>query len=386
MRRLFTAIAIWLTLAGAAFAQTNPGFSIGPLNANVLNQAFSMKADYPGVLTTIANQSFIFNQPQKIVTALITPTSDGSTFLVQATTRTASSIYTPGAPAGTGIYGNFRSVIELQNGLDVQNYNAYDAFIWNNQVWNPGSVPHAHAGVGLELFAVNVVAGAASFGFNPAFTDSFDGTGPNSVASTMVGGEADYSVANAGSSITGWSFVVQGAAQPTGATVINALNNPASTAKWKNGLFAADGTFINGGVSVYSGLQGAASGNGISSVSMVFGITSGVGVKHNLLMQAQPSGLGSALALYDFAAGNGITFVTAPNGSAPVIKATNAGTGGTDTNINLSLQAQGTGAVALGSGSNAVSLPVVPTGTPSASLCIDAGNNIIKKTSAGSCI
>ena len=33
-----------------------------------------------------------------------------------------------------------------------------------------------------------------------------------------------------------------------------------------------------------------------------------------------------------------------------------------------------------------VSFPAVSTGTPAASLCLDASNNIIKKTTAGSCI
>jgi hypothetical protein len=50
---------------------------------------------------------------------------------------------------------------------------------------------------------------------------------------------------------------------------------------------------------------------------------------------------------------------------------------GSDTNIGIQLNPQGTGAV---------SLPSVATGTPTASLCIDASNRIIKKTTTGPCI
>jgi len=53
------------------------------------------------------------------------------------------------------------------------------------------------------------------------------------------------------------------------------------------------------------------------------------------------------------------------------------GVSGTDTNISINLTPKGSGTV---------KLPTAATGTPTASLCLDAGGNIIKKTTAGSCI
>lgn len=46
----------------------------------------------------------------------------------------------------------------------------------------------------------------------------------------------------------------------------------------------------------------------------------------------------------------------------------------------------GTAVWTIPAGGPAPNLPAVPTGTPVASLCIDASNNIIKKTTAGSCV
>lgn len=54
-------------------------------------------------------------------------------------------------------------------------------------------------------------------------------------------------------------------------------------------------------------------------------------------------------------------------------------------NIHIRSGATPSDAIVISSG-QVVSLPAVATGTPTASLCIDASNNIIKKTTAGSCI
>ncbi len=57
---------------------------------------------------------------------------------------------------------------------------------------------------------------------------------------------------------------------------------------------------------------------------------------------------------------------------------------GNDTDVSIDLLPQGAGSVILST--NTVKLPGVQTGTPTASLCIDAGGTIIKKTTAGSCV
>lgn len=53
--------------------------------------------------------------------------------------------------------------------------------------------------------------------------------------------------------------------------------------------------------------------------------------------------------------------------------------------IPLKLGTNDTDAIVI-SGSQVIQLPAVTTGTPTASLCIDASNNIVKKTTAGACI
>jgi hypothetical protein len=58
---------------------------------------------------------------------------------------------------------------------------------------------------------------------------------------------------------------------------------------------------------------------------------------------------------------------------------------GVDTNINLVIAPKGTGHLVLG-GSAAVQIPGAATGTPVASLCLDAGGNVIKKTTSGACL
>jgi hypothetical protein len=70
-------------------------------------------------------------------------------------------------------------------------------------------------------------------------------------------------------------------------------------------------------------------------------------------------------------------------GSIGADAAISVGTGNGGSNQNIQVQAAGSGKVVVNSVAN---LPSVATGTPAASLCIDASNNIIKKTTAGSCI
>lgn len=70
---------------------------------------------------------------------------------------------------------------------------------------------------------------------------------------------------------------------------------------------------------------------------------------------------------------NGFMFAAANTGVGPAIQAQ-----GSDTNIDIQLVPKGA--------SGGVALPNTLTGTPVASLCLDASNHIIKKTTAGSCI
>ncbi len=77
---------------------------------------------------------------------------------------------------------------------------------------------------------------------------------------------------------------------------------------------------------------------------------------------------------------------TSPPPNPVTFNALTIGGSGIGQGLTLNETWAGSANIALGSGSDVVSLPVVSTGTPTASLCLDASNHIIKKTTAGSCI
>lgn len=101
---------------------------------------------------------------------------------------------------------------------------------------------------------------------------------------------------------------------------------------------------------------------------------------------------------------NGLLANDAVTGSPPILRPS-----GTDTNIGVDIRSKAAGAIrfypgidvagafvvenaaltktyiSVDTSGNNVSLPQVTTGTPAASLCLDASNNIIKKTTTGSC-
>lgn len=81
---------------------------------------------------------------------------------------------------------------------------------------------------------------------------------------------------------------------------------------------------------------------------------------------------------------------TTAGGSGGVIRWTGAGSFFIDAQNASSTMMFRTGATPTSamniSAAQVINLPVVSTGTPAASLCIDASNNIIKKTTTGSCI
>jgi hypothetical protein len=52
----------------------------------------------------------------------------------------------------------------------------------------------------------------------------------------------------------------------------------------------------------------------------------------------------------------------------------------------LQISNTSTAPIVIGTGTEVIKLPSVTTGTPAASLCIDASNNVIKKTTTGSCV
>lgn len=281
--------------------------------------------------TTLAPLQLNFSTP------LALPTQDGQNTLFQNGTKTAFGIYGPAAPANLFDFDNIRSVIDLEPGVTVQNYNAFGGWIWNNipSVLSGGIT--YRVGVGLETYCANIVVGATCFGLNPAFTDSFDGTTTHAVTSTMGAGEADFTAANAGSSVTGWSFVLQGPVQPAGATVVDVLVNTTTIAKWKNGFVLEDGSLTIGGAGLNLGTNNAASGASLSSDTILFNITDTGSTEHHISLGGSPNSTASQLVISDALAANGLAFITASGVNPAQVNAAGSGT-----NINLLLSSKGT--------------------------------------------
>lgn len=290
-----------------------------------------------GVGGTVAAPPGMTKLSSGFTTPLVTPTADGQNVLFQNGTKSAYTIYGPAAPAGLFDYDNIRSVIDIESGTTVQNYNAYGAWIYDNV---PSVVVGGNTyrvGVGLETYCVNVVAGATCFGLNPALTDTTDGTSLHSVASTMGGGEVDLTTANSGSSATGLSFVLQGPQQPTGANAIKVGINNTTVAQWVNGFAIDDGAIASGGSGIVLGTNTTSASASLSSDSVTFNITDTGSTEHHITLSGTPNGTASQLLISDALAPNGIALINGTGANAAQVSAAGAGA-----NINLILAAKGT--------------------------------------------
>lgn len=277
--------------------------------------------------------------------ALVKPTTDGQNNLFQNGNKSAFQIYGPSAPVGLFDYDNIRSVIDIEPGTLVQNYNAYGAWIWNNtpDTSTCGGIA-CPAAVGLETFCVNAAVNAQCFGLNPAITDSYDGSALHSVASAIIGMEVDLMTANAGTTGSGISVGIQGPTQ-AGIDVLVSFFNPSSTARFSNGLALGDGSIGAGGAGLILGSLQVASGTNISSAPIAFNIFDSSGTEHHIFLGATPNATASQVVLSDTLSVNGFTFSLS---NAPQI-----GASGASSNINLTIASKGaSGGVSLLAGNS----------------------------------
>lgn len=116
---------------------------------------------------------------------------------------------------------------------------------------------------------------------------------------------------------------------------------------------------------------------------------SGAGASTSLTLVSTSSGGASGANFLATTIAGTMTFGASQNGTS-AIRWTGAGSTFIDAlnaTGNFSIRTGGTPTVAMNiSAGQVIQIPAVATGTPAASLCIDASNNIIKKTTAGSCI
>lgn len=325
MGRFAITFIFTVLLSSFAFGQSSPNFTTGEVpTATQWNSYFSSKQDYNGRIN--------------LQLGLQAPTTDGQNSLIQSGPKTAFDIYGPSAPSGWHVYDNIRSVIDIQPGAAVQNFNAFGSWIWNNVIWDPNNATRP-AGVGHEAYCATIVAGAACFGINPAFTDSYDATALHSVAGIGAGGELDASIYNTGTQYTGFSFVIQGPAQPVGANIFQVLRNTATAARWTNGLSITDGAMVPGGAGTIYGAT-ESSGTFIGSIPAIFSMFDGAGTKHNISVQAIPNATNNSGILFSDGVLNTLAFVFNTTGTGPQIYAV-----GGDTDININLIPKGTGNV-----------------------------------------
>lgn len=317
---------MWVTSAGA-FVQAN----------GVTQTIAAPPVGTSGTVLCYLSSSCTYSAPLIInVGGSGIQTVDGAGLLTQNTSKTALQIYSSIVPPGWFFYGTTRSILDLELGTAVQGGAAYDAYIYDNVP--TGSAGHEANAVGFFVNGVNAVAGAKQFGINTSGGDSIDNTTLNSVASTIVGYEADFTVYNTGTIVEGISELIQGTAQPSSAAAFQVGAVSGATAQWTNGFITNNGAVLKamsiGALST--------SGSNISGQPINLNVFDSSSAAHAVVIQAEPAGTNSAIQFSDNIRANGITMLMAATGGAPQITAS-----GSDANINFVISGKGSGNIAV---------------------------------------
>lgn len=440
---------IFTLWASCAIAQTNPGFPVGPLNSNVLNQAFSRKMDYPPVLsganatflTGVPSNAVLFNSNGFLVGDAGLTYSPSSALSINKSITSSPTFGVPNealrvlgtSRSGTATGGTAR-LVDIQDvnetvTLNTPNFTIDTLFV--NHTFSTGIGNRTAINVALQnsgSTAGPISGSATSFylGIQSAVTAAFNDGGTGGSPAGTFQGIGVLSVANTGAT---------NLAGVQGLEVDIRLQSGSSTAI-KQGILVLSGT----GGAPFDTQHGSATDAAISIVSST---TNDVGFNFGLVFGQTGFGwpipsTGTLIGTYTTAnsmvAAKGIDFsaitfstsslslpgfVVGPTGSLQI---TNSGTppsgaslfvasndgsfwGGTiqlhntlggatnplkfigvDSSGTLSILNSAFSTVLLSLTDAGVLKYPAATGTPAASLCIDAGNNIIKKTTAGSCI
>lgn len=275
--RSLTALVLCLWSA-AALAQTNPGIPIGPLNSNVLNQAFTRKADYPGILSTIAAQPFIFTSPQSFIGANTAPITQGSQLTVQNSAITQSTIFGP--LTGGLVYDVVRSVLSIPaSSSAVLSANAFGAYVRNRS----GTGASVGGGVAYYALVTCGFSNSSCWGENYRLEDCETPTCGGLTGIKMVAGEDDFAVTNTLTTIGARTVILSGL-QPTFASGWGC--STVSSAVWTFCVVSLDGAST---VALQAGAL-ATSGTNVSSQKINFSRFDSGGTERTDFLQAGSSG------------------------------------------------------------------------------------------------
>lgn len=238
--------------AGTTIVNGGPGVLQNAANGGTLISSFTLPSGLTAPNFSVVNSSG---------TGIYT--TDFAQDLTQGTSKTAAAIYAPLYPGGYHFAGINRAVLDLESGTMVQGAAVFDAYIYNHVA--QGTAPNQANAVGLAVNSVNAVAGAFTWGMNPACNDG-------GFASTCIGSEADFTQTVNGDTFIGYNAIIQGAFTPSGAIAF-ATGHVGSGAQWSYGLFTADGDAAVG--MRLGALSASATTNGPSQPALFYAYDSG---------------------------------------------------------------------------------------------------------------
>ncbi len=318
--------------------------------------------------------------------------ADGACFLSQAGAATAKQIADWAFCNDCTLdvsYDAIRGVVTSPQGTTVDLTNAVAGYVLNQNV-SGAAFP---VDVVLMGFGISAVDGAKTWGLNTVLTDN-KGQSAQTLGARFVLNEFDFNITSALTQVTGLQFAGSSFHQPALANglVFFPLDPTGLVAKWTNVITSTDGAAIN------FATVGAAQPTGVNIASQTIAMNykdSGgneqnatltalnglsVGGTADANLSLQPPLNGSNLASLYLPSNNGVLInnhaVLSADGVATETICSDAywstcNIGNVTDNVNLF---------------GTVVTPNTPTGTPAASLCLDSGNHVIKKTTSGPCI
>lgn len=429
--RSLTALVLCLWSA-VALAQTNPGFQIGPLNADVLNQAFSRKADYPLILSGanataligITPNAVLFNQNNFLVGDSRFRFANGGLSLnftssgCEKDPATRAVLYICNNNNGTSAAGfalgwevwignNPVGSIAANNAVAtfvyVDNTNGRQATWASNYVCNQlavgqgGSVVQNHCQENDVLQSQVTTTPLSAFNNQGPVTHAYEAVCSQNTSGSpqpchvafWVWAAGDY--ANSGASQTQpFDFAFAAARVQTAGFGCELQSGDTGTyfkqgCVWDQSNSAASHLVSGTHTSIID--SSGATYTQFANCNATCGFTGKLSSSGGIVTTGNAGAIGLASSIVANATSGNSGFELQQAGvTRGYLAATSTlmqlKTNGTQT---LNLGTNNTDAIVI-SGTQVIQMPAMSTGTPASSACFDASNNLIKKTTAGSCI